>query len=252
MAKRFTDTSINRKAWYRKLTPRLKCAWRFLCDECDHAGVWDLDLDALQFYVGGDQAFTVEELLSAFTSDKESRIIRVGERKIYIPGFIEFQYGCHAAELNPENKVHQSVILRLKKIGAYKELASPMQGAKDKDKEKDRDKDREKDKEEESECGAIKEFLDEELEILLRTVPKETQRSWLKEIGNKTVIKADLFKALQWRRDNPHKAPPPNMGAWLTTWLRQGREWKKPQPPKEPTNPFAGLAEAIAERDKSE
>lgn len=134
MAKRFTDTGKYRKAWFRALPPRLKCAWDFLCLECDHAGIWNIDIESLAFHVG--EPVSLADILSNF------EVIQVREDKILIPGFIEFQYGCTVENLNPENKVHLSVITALKKLGAYKDHTSPMQGAKDKDKEKERDKER--------------------------------------------------------------------------------------------------------------
>jgi hypothetical protein len=62
-----------------------------------------------------------------------------GGTKLFIPDFIEFQYGT----LNPANKVHRSVLDKLKKYGLEghtRGLEAPI----DKDKEKDKDKDKEK------------------------------------------------------------------------------------------------------------
>lgn len=85
MAKRFTDTSKYRKAWFRALPPRLKCAWDFLCLECDHAGIWSIDLESLRFHIG--EEVTLEELVASF------EIVRVGDDKLFLPTFFEFQYG---------------------------------------------------------------------------------------------------------------------------------------------------------------
>ncbi len=150
MAKRFTDTKIWDKAWFRKLPPRLKEAWRYLCDKCDHAGIWDIDMEALVFNVGE----TVEEaeMVDYFG------LQHVGDDKYLIPGFIEFQYNCDIPGLNPANKVHSSVIERLKSVGVIKPLkgveqaphslsSSPLQGAKDKEEEKELVKAKEKDPE---------------------------------------------------------------------------------------------------------
>ena len=52
VAKRFVDTVLGRKAWFRKLSPRLKCAWRFLTEECDQVGIWSIDLDSMEFHIG--------------------------------------------------------------------------------------------------------------------------------------------------------------------------------------------------------
>jgi len=135
MSKRFTDTKIWDQAWFRKLSPRLKEAWRFLCDKCDHAGIWHIDIDAISFFVG--EPVSLNEILDAFN------VTVIGSKKdrLFIPGFIEFQYNCKASELNPENKVHKSVLSKLEKEGLCKDLARGSQAPKDKDKEKVKEKD---------------------------------------------------------------------------------------------------------------
>lgn len=135
MAKRFTDTAKWDKGWFRRLSPKMKCAWEYITDRCDHAGVWDLDFETLSFFVGEDVC--LEEALTAFGS---RACLADDETKLVIPGFVEFQYG----HLNPENRVHKSVLQRLEKIGAQKPLRSTSEGAKDKDKETDTDTDKEK------------------------------------------------------------------------------------------------------------
>ena len=52
MAKRFIDTKIWDKAWFRKLTPKNKLFWVYLLTKCDHAGIWDADWEAAEFYIG--------------------------------------------------------------------------------------------------------------------------------------------------------------------------------------------------------
>jgi hypothetical protein len=134
MAKRFTDTGIWDKGWFRKLSPKMKEAWRFLCDKCDHAGVWDVDMDTMSHFI--NEAVTIDDLKS-FLGD---RLKFVRADKIFIDGFIEFQYNCSVENLNLSNKVHFSVRKILEKHGVCKPLTSPLQGAKDKDKDKDKDK----------------------------------------------------------------------------------------------------------------
>lgn len=129
MAKRFTDTAKWEKAWFRRLEPVNKCIWMFLCDRCDHAGIWDIDPEAFQYFIGAD--CSVASIIEVFGD----RIRRVDDDKLLIVPFASYQYG----HLNPENRVHKSVIDRLKKL-ENKDLSSPLQGAKDKDKETDTDK----------------------------------------------------------------------------------------------------------------
>lgn len=127
MAKRFTDTSKWGKPFFQDLSPKLKLVWIYLCDNCDHAGIWDLNLKLLSFQIGFE--VTLADL-NAF-GDKVS----IEGDKVLIPSFVDFQYGV----LNPSNRVHQSVIMRLEKY-QNKPLISPLQGAKDKDKDKDKEK----------------------------------------------------------------------------------------------------------------
>lgn len=137
MSKRFTETSKWTDRWFRKLPPRLKAAWSYMCDICDHAGVLSLDIETMSFLVG--EPIVIEEIKSNF----KKQVHFINDEKIIITEFINFQYG----KLNPENRVHLSVLNRLEKLGATKGLISSLNGAKDKDKDKDKDLDKDKDKE---------------------------------------------------------------------------------------------------------
>lgn len=134
MAKRFTDTGIGRKAWFRKLSPKMKCVWRFLCDECESDGVFSIDEEALEFYLG--DAVSLQEILSAFNCDGETRIKQIGINKIWITGFIAFQYG----ELSEQCKPHCKVISDLKKHSLWKEYVKGFQTLEDKEEDKEEEK----------------------------------------------------------------------------------------------------------------
>jgi hypothetical protein len=128
MAKRFRETGIWKKRWYRELGSAGRDLFNFLADNCDHAGIWDVDMETMSFFVG----FKVElgELIDRFGSRIQ---ILPGGEQLFIPGFIEFQYG----ELHPESKPHQSVISRLKDKGLWKGYTEGSDTPKDKDKDKD-------------------------------------------------------------------------------------------------------------------
>ena len=128
MAKRFMDNTIFDKSWYRKLPVRLKIVWFYLINKCNHAGIWECDVDLLSFQIGDE--YTLEEILEAFGDNLKE----IGDNKIYITKFIEFQYGL---PLNRKVKVHQSVLKILDKSGI--ELANPLVSVKDKDKDKGKD-----------------------------------------------------------------------------------------------------------------
>lgn len=111
--KRFRDTKLSREAWYRKLKPAFKCTWDFLCDECDEAGMWSMDLDALFFFLGEEIDFNAFQ--DAVNGDRldNPRLEKYGKDKIWITGFVEFQYGQLSESCIP----HKKILLLLKKYG---------------------------------------------------------------------------------------------------------------------------------------
>lgn len=156
MAKRFTDTDKYKKPFVRGLQGPYKLLWDYITHDCDHAGIWIVDFEIAQIYLGKDMPVCKEDALVYFNEGKQ-RIIELenGSAWLIVP-FIEEQYGI----LNPANKVHSSVIdilklhnIDLENIEKNKPLTSPLQGAKEKDKDiyKDKVKDKEKEKDEKSE-----------------------------------------------------------------------------------------------------
>ena len=136
MAKRFTDTNKYKKPFIRNLPGPYKLLWDYLYHDCDHAGIWIVDFEIAQIYIGSDMKISKSEALKFFNLE-EPKIVEIdGGSKWFIPSFIEFQYG----ELNETNRAHNSVISILKKYNLfekYKDLISPLKGARDMDKEMD-------------------------------------------------------------------------------------------------------------------
>jgi len=104
-----------------------KLLWLYILDECDHAGIWQVDLEVAEIKIG--EKLNLATAISCF----EGKIyVFDSGQKWYIPDFIDFQYG----KLNELNRAHNSVINILEKYGLLeiKPLTSPLQGDKDKDK----------------------------------------------------------------------------------------------------------------------
>lgn len=145
MAKRFIDTAIFNKGLVRGLEGAYKLLWIYLITNCDHAGIWDVFIEDAELKTGFK--FKEEKALSVFGC----KIIPIdGGKKWFIPSFIEFQY--NGLELNPANKMHNSILKILSKydlIIENKVQPSPLQGAMDKDKDMVMDKEMEKDKDKE-------------------------------------------------------------------------------------------------------
>lgn len=232
MAKRFTDTGKWDKAWFRKLTPELKCIWIFLCDRCDHAGVWEIDYEAMAFFIG--QQTLPANLIQAF-GDK---ITQLGPKRLLINTFAEFQYG----DLNPDNRVHKSVLNRLEKLTTNKDLISPLKGAKDKDKDKDKEKDKDSLK------GGVGEKFKPDLESLYRRFPRKQGKSYgLKHL--KTMIKGPaVFVEVSTSLDNylahlKREKTEPEFIMHFSTWVNEWRDW---------LDPAAGTVEGIARKKTTE
>jgi hypothetical protein len=144
MAKRFVDTGLGRKAWFRTLSPVMKCAWRFLTEECDCAGAWSIDRAAMEFHIGAP--VDLDALRAAVNADGEVRLVRLGRDKLFLPGFVAFQYG----ELSPACKPHVPVLKRLAELGIVDNSLPFDENAKGypkgfqtlKEKEKDKDKEK--------------------------------------------------------------------------------------------------------------
>jgi hypothetical protein len=175
MAKRFTDTDKWKKPFIRGLDTPYKLLWFYIIDDCDHAGIWQVDIEVAEIRTG--EKLDEKKALEFF----KDRVIRLSNSKWFIPDFITFQYG----ELKETNRMHLSVIQLLAKNGIdfnnlNKPLISPLEGVKD----KEQDKDKEKDKVKEKDCDyEILEYpsFDDFWELYDKKVDKvATENKWKK------------------------------------------------------------------------
>lgn len=142
MAKRFTDTAKYKKQFIRGLPGPYKLLWDFLYHDCDHAGIWIVDFEIAQKYIGDDMPVTKERALELFNAGETRIVVLNGGGKWFIAPFIEFQY----TKLSEKNRAHCNVIPILQKFDLLnsdlslkinKPLTSPLQGAKEKEQEKE-------------------------------------------------------------------------------------------------------------------
>lgn len=114
MAKRFTDTEKWKKPFIRGLEGPYKLLWFYILDDCDHAGIWQVDFEVARIRIG--------EQVDKETAKKlfGDRVVEFAPFKWFLPDFIFFQYG----ELSEKNRMHKSVIDILTKnnLGASKPL----------------------------------------------------------------------------------------------------------------------------------
>lgn len=131
MAKRMTDTDKWKKRFLRELKPQHKLLWFYILDDCNHAGIWDVDIEVASIRVGEELIYDM--LPQAFL---DKIVIFDNGDKWFIPEFIDFQYG----ELNPNSNVHKSVIALLDKYNLEGYLKGS-QGVQSTLNNKDKDKD---------------------------------------------------------------------------------------------------------------
>lgn len=116
MAKRFTDTGKWKRPWFRSLSLQGKVLWQYICDECDHVGIFIADFELVTFQVG----FKVDEqkLVEMF-GDK---LVKVEKDKFFVPSFFEFQY----ADAKDGFKAKQSAIKKLRNYGLIEESSDSL------------------------------------------------------------------------------------------------------------------------------
>lgn len=139
--KRFTDTDKWDDEWFMELSSPAKLLWFYLCDSCDHAGIWKVNRKLAEFKI--KMTIPWEDCLDQFGG----RILMIDSEHWHIRKFVEFQYGPIPNDLN---KAHKGV-LRLLSLyslpwcfkGPLKGLVRGYEGAKEKetDKEQETEKD---------------------------------------------------------------------------------------------------------------
>ncbi len=154
MAKRFTDTDLWQKEWFQLLSLKEKVLVKFLFENCDNAGVWEVNFRLASFIIG--ETITLKDIKTI--NEKKSLFVFLHENKyIFISKFIEFQYG----QLSENCKPHIPVINRLKKLEIFERVSKGFpkgfQTLEEKEKEKEKDKEKEQLKEEEKKENQVKE-----------------------------------------------------------------------------------------------
>lgn len=203
MAKRFCDTELSDKEWFMHLSCRLKCAVRYLFDKCDNAGVWTPNYTLAAVYVG--EPFLEIELLEI---DGGNQFEKFGN-KIFIPGFIEFQYGRLSENCMP----HKPIIQKLIKYGLYERVLIGYQKGINTLKEKDKEQEKEK----EEDLGKSENPLSERQAPEIETV----ERVFIQQGGTKEMALAffNKYSAVGWvARGSPIKDFSFLVGTFITNW----------------------------------
>lgn len=112
MPKRFTATEKWEDYWFRRLSPDYKLLWLYLLDKCNLAGLWEKDFELASQLTGSK--YDEKDLMKVFNG----RLVEI-DRFIFIPKFIEFQYGCDFRDLDEAKPIHKAVIKTLNKYNLH-------------------------------------------------------------------------------------------------------------------------------------
>jgi hypothetical protein len=100
MSKRFTDTEKWKDEWFDSLSNEMKLFWVYLCDNCNHAGIWKVNRRLAEYHIKGICWDNIEK-------EFNGRILPVNNEKWFIKKFIQFQY---PRGLSKKFDSHRSVI----------------------------------------------------------------------------------------------------------------------------------------------
>lgn len=109
MAHRFTNTEKWQDTWFSDLSPHAKLVFMFLCENCDNAGVYEINKKFMLFLTGLQD----EELKSSITELRKSYILSKDKKSIWLKGYLKHQ---KKLPLNPKNNSHKQIILLLEEM----------------------------------------------------------------------------------------------------------------------------------------
>jgi hypothetical protein len=115
MAKRFFDTEIFNKSWFRKLKPKYKTFWIYALSQCNIAGVLEIDFEACDFFIG--EKVDKVEIETIF----KDQFLKIDDKRYFIKDFVEFQNGTTLKKTIP---AHNKIISILEKYSLYDRVHS--------------------------------------------------------------------------------------------------------------------------------
>jgi hypothetical protein len=128
MSKRFMDTSLWDSSWFLDLSPEHKNLWQYLERNCDCAGIWEIDIPQLKRKIGYKE-INLSSFLTEVNKDYDklsggsiivTRIKLIcNDTKLWLTGFISFQYEKGKNGINPNIPAIIGVLNRLKDSGIY-------------------------------------------------------------------------------------------------------------------------------------
>lgn len=152
-----------------KLTPKHKCLWRYITERCDQSGVWEPNYALASLYIGETVTPSDMKVL-----DSHVEVLQSG--KVFIPDFINFQYG----QLSEKSPAHKPVFRAIEKNSlsnrVFNRVSNTLQ-----EKDKEEEEVMEEEEEEEKEIDLTQAIFSDEIFIdrLKVTHPgKDIRQAW--------------------------------------------------------------------------
>lgn len=188
MSKRFTDTALWNKEWFMKLSPKEKCAFNFIKDNCDSVGIWSVNKILAEMMIGDKIEW------EGLVENSKGNIVIINDSKWWLIDFCDFQYG----ELDEcsTSKPIQSYIKLLKKHNLYDKYIEYSKGIHTlQEKEKDKEKEKEKEKDKEAIEEIYKTYPTRDIIQTFSTGKCQKNREQIKKLL-KTKSKEDIIKTI--------------------------------------------------------
>jgi len=136
MTKRFCDTELWQKEWFQLLSIKEKIIVKYIFENCDCAGIWEINLRMASFVIG--EVITLNDIKTI--NSKKKLFDFIDDKYIFIVNFCNFQYG----KLSENCRPHIPIIEKLKKMNllervfkGYLKGSNATLEEKEKEKEKD-------------------------------------------------------------------------------------------------------------------
>lgn len=154
MPKRYTDTDIWKKQrWFKRLSVDYKLAFMYIKDQCNHAGIWSVDVLSLCEDIGFE-SFNLHEFMDMCNRDFDKidgspvikeRFILLNNSQLWITSFLRFQYESKDFMINESIPSVKSALEILKGYNILTQALDKGYITLKKGTERDKDKDKDKD-----------------------------------------------------------------------------------------------------------
>lgn len=224
MSKRFCDTDLWQKEWFQDLSLLEKITFKYILENCDCAGVWNINFKLASFIIG--EKINID-ILKAI-NEKKKQFELLDDNNIFVIDFIKFQYGS----LSENCKPHKPIIEKLKKYGLYERVLKGYSKGIETLEEKEQEQEKEKEKEIEIEKSKnSKNFYGEFSNVYLS--PKNydkiktfvlndaTLTELINELSETIASKSDRYKPYDEKFPDAH-----------FTYLKKFWEYRKNNPAK--------------------